>query len=660
MNRILHSMVQAVPGTYLAVYSTIAAGARLVRSFRVRTWAATAGLLSCVFFAAGMTASAQFQIVGPAPVSVTVARQRIRTLLENADPANRQQTIKEIFGLVNWYRDLLDEELIAAWQKEGRANLTEVLEPLADSRVAAGVVEFSWRQQRQATFTPAFAPMLGRLMARYPDSAKPFFDDLLGSTAPGRQALDLSQPEAEAVCRILLDMPDIGTFKKSALRILPRYRRAAESLLDKDLHGDDREKMYRASRWLTDLATVDSAFAVHNTASATATRPTPVAPAANVPASQSVPDPAGASRRLSPPASPAASPDGFYRAGNGVSQPIPVSKAEPEYSPAARKLLTEGTVVLQIVVQPDGTPRDFRVMRSLGYGLDEKAIEAVRRWRYTPGMKDGNAVSAVATIEINFSMGLRNVPDRWASGRMAFALEAGVTPPVAKDGAMPKTVREVGDEGVVLNFTVDSNGSVKNIHSIYGSQSASELLARSLTNWKFQPAVKSGQSVEATGTVLFAKGKGDEAANRLLSPSPLPRMSSPAAAANGGGSNARPTILAERDPDGAIRAPVAPGGVSAGSVYRPGGGVSAPAVTSQVPPEYSQEAQNARRGGTVVLSVVVDAEGYARDIKVLESLGMGLDQKAIEAVQKWRFRPGYKDGRAVNVLMQVEVLFRVQ
>jgi len=575
----------------------------------------------------------------------------------------------------------LDEELIAAWQKEGRANLTEVLEPLADSRVAAGVIEFSWRRQRQAAFTPAFAPMLGRLMARYPDSAKPFFDDLLGSTMPGRPALDLSQPEAEAVCRILLDMPDIRAFKKSALQILPRYRRVAESLLNTDLHGDDREKMYRASRWLTDLKTVDSAVAAqHGTAAARATRPAPVAPAANVPAGQSVPNGAGGSEQArarpgndtsgSPPAAAnprpapdgraAASPDGIYRAGNGVSQPIPVSKAEPEYSPAGRKLLTEGTVVLQIVVQPDGTPRDFRVMRSLGYGLDEKAIEAVRKWRFKPGMKDGNAVSVAATIEINFLLGMRSVPDRWASGRMAFAPEAGVTPPVAKDGAMPKTVREVGDEGVVLNFTVDSNGSVKNIQSIYGSQSASELLARSLSNWKFQPAVKSGQSVEATGTVLFVKGQGDEAADRRLSPSPLPRIGSPMAAANGGGANARPSILMEADTNGAIRAPVPPGGVSADSVYRPGGGVSAPAVTSQVPPEYSQEAQNARRSGTVVLSVVVDTEGYARDIKVVEPLGMGLDQKAIEAVQKWRFRPGYKDGRAVNVSMQVEVRFTVQ
>ena len=86
-------------------------------------------------------------------------------------------------------------------------------------------------------------------MARFPESAKPFLDDLLYVS----QAPDLSQPEAEAVCRILLDMPDIGTWRKSALQILPRYRRAAESILNQDLHGSDQEKSYQAQRWQADL-----------------------------------------------------------------------------------------------------------------------------------------------------------------------------------------------------------------------------------------------------------------------------------------------------------------------------------------------------------------------------------------------------------------------
>ena len=127
--------------------------------------------------------------------------------------------------------------------------MTEVMESLADSRVATRIVEFSWRERRQTAFNLTYAPMLGNLMARFPESAQPFLDDLLSAS----QAPDLSQPEAEAVCRILLDMPDIGTWRHSALQILPRYRRAAESLLLQDLHGADQEKSYRAERWQVDL-----------------------------------------------------------------------------------------------------------------------------------------------------------------------------------------------------------------------------------------------------------------------------------------------------------------------------------------------------------------------------------------------------------------------
>jgi hypothetical protein len=202
---------------------------------------------SFAFIATIMSANAQFKVVGPPPYPPNVARQKIRTLLEAVDPANRVETVKTLSGLLSWYRDPIDDELIAAWQKDGRANLTELMEPLADARVAVGVIEFSWRQQRQAAFRPEYAPMFVNLMTRFPESAQPFLADLLGGTP------NLSQPEAETVCRILLDMPDVGTWKKNALQILPHYRRVAESLLAQDLHGSDQEKIYAAERWLGDL-----------------------------------------------------------------------------------------------------------------------------------------------------------------------------------------------------------------------------------------------------------------------------------------------------------------------------------------------------------------------------------------------------------------------
>ena len=102
------------------------------------------------------------------------------------------------------------------------------------------------------------------------------------------------------------------------------------------------------------------------------------------------------------------------------------------------------------------------------------------------------------------------------------------------------------------------------------------------------------------------------------------------------------------------------GGIGSGDgIYSVGGGVSAPRAIYDPDPEYSNEARQAKYQGTVYLSVVVDAEGRPRDIRVQRSLGMGLDEKAIEAVRGWRFEPGRKDGRTVAVQVVVEVSFRL-
>jgi TonB family protein len=95
------------------------------------------------------------------------------------------------------------------------------------------------------------------------------------------------------------------------------------------------------------------------------------------------------------------------------------------------------------------------------------------------------------------------------------------------------------------------------------------------------------------------------------------------------------------------------------TAYSMGRGVTAPSVLSKVDPEYSEEARKAKYSGAVMLSIVVNTDGRADSIKVIKSLGMGLDEKAIEAVERWRFRPGTKDGAPVRVRAQVEVNFRL-
>ena len=101
------------------------------------------------------------------------------------------------------------------------------------------------------------------------------------------------------------------------------------------------------------------------------------------------------------------------------------------------------------------------------------------------------------------------------------------------------------------------------------------------------------------------------------------------------------------------------GGGVGGGVFRVGGGVSAPRVIYQPDPEYSEEARKAKYQGTCVLWLVVGTDGRPRDLRVARSLGLGLDEKAIEAVKTWKFEPAMKNGQPVAVQINVEVSFRL-
>ena len=88
----------------------------------------------------------------------------------------------------------------------------------------------------------------------------------------------------------------------------------------------------------------------------------------------------------------------------GSKPPILLSKREPEYSEEARKAKYQGTVILSVEVDTDGVPQNIRVIRSIGLGLDEKAIEAVQRWKFKPGTQDGNPISMRTEVEVQFRL----------------------------------------------------------------------------------------------------------------------------------------------------------------------------------------------------------------------------------------------------------------
>ena len=95
---------------------------------------------------------------------------------------------------------------------------------------------------------------------------------------------------------------------------------------------------------------------------------------------------------------------GLMNVGGGVSAPAVIHSVEPEFSEQARASSLQGTVVLQLIVDAEGNPQNIRVTRHLGMGLDEKAMEAVRQYKFKPAMYQGHPVAVQIVVDIDFHL----------------------------------------------------------------------------------------------------------------------------------------------------------------------------------------------------------------------------------------------------------------
>jgi protein TonB len=95
---------------------------------------------------------------------------------------------------------------------------------------------------------------------------------------------------------------------------------------------------------------------------------------------------------------------GVYQVGGSVRPPIPIYTPDPEFSEEARKAKFSGNVVVSLIVGADGRPRSVHVLRGVGMGLDEKAIEAVQQYKFKPATQNGKAVAVYLNVEVNFQI----------------------------------------------------------------------------------------------------------------------------------------------------------------------------------------------------------------------------------------------------------------
>jgi protein TonB len=101
------------------------------------------------------------------------------------------------------------------------------------------------------------------------------------------------------------------------------------------------------------------------------------------------------------------------------------------------------------------------------------------------------------------------------------------------------------------------------------------------------------------------------------------------------------------------------GGNIGGGPKRIGGGISAPVLVYSVEPEFSDQARKIKISGNVLVNLWVDEKGNPSHVRVLRGIGMGLDEKAVEAVKQYRFKPALENGRPVLVELNVDVTFQI-
>jgi TonB family protein len=218
---------------------------------------------------------------------------------------------------------------------------------------------------------------------------------------------------------------------------------------------------------------------------------------------------------------------------------------------------------------------------------------------------------------------------------------AGITP--ARYGDVDAVAWHSGNGGGTIHAVAQKRPNAFGLYDMLGNV------------WEWVEDSHTGDSIQRGGSSVFSPQDARASRRSVVAPS----ASTPSTGFRCAGEW---PVSEQSSPVGSAGTPLqatGPGGQPVNGVYRIGNGVSAPVLLRKVEPEYSEEARQNKYQGNVLLYIQVDPSGNAINVRVLNSLGLGLDEKAIEAVKKWKFRPGYKDGTPVTVESQVEINFRL-
>jgi len=325
----------------------------------------------------------------------------------------------------------------------------------------------------------------------------------------------------------------------------------------------------------------------------------------------------------------------------------PIQETEPEYTEEARVAELEGTVVLKGSIDEEGFARNLEVAESIGLGLDEKAIEAVKQWHFRPVVNQSQA-SVTTQIPVDFRRSTKQ--SRWHLIQVQFNTPPGTARPVFVSAPYPIGAGlgpEAIEEGrlvvamgrlatVKLTFEVDEHGLPAHFQMPNASEEVWGSEATALVGqWRFTPGMKNGIAVSVTCAVELVWGERDLSASNLTlvhqtmreQTAALPNIFPPATAESSRTETSRIEVDAQAQSTKLVR---------------------------MIPPEYPAAARANGLRGTVRIRVLIGLEG-----RVLWAEAIGgdpvLTTVAAEAVKQWVYQPTLLNGAPVEVTTEADV-----
>jgi TonB family protein len=243
-------------------------------------------------------------------------------------------------------------------------------------------------------------------------------------------------------------------------------------------------------------------------------------------------------------------------------------------------------------------------------------------------------------------------PVRVASGVVAGMILSKAMP------IYPEEAKAAGVQGaVVLHAIISKTGTVENITVVSGPEELRDSARDAVRQWTYKPYLLNGEPVEVETSITVNYTLGDSV---VVGHSPaannMPNFGDPNSPLLGN-SMGRGSGTGIGNGSGLGQSPAASEAVD--GVRQIGGNVTQPIPIYQPEPTFSAEAKKAKFEGIVTVSIIVDQRGLPQNVHVTKGVGHGLDEKAVEAVKKYRFIPAKENGKPVAVYMNVEVNFEI-